>query len=176
MNASETVGLERVGREHEPLLSVLLDLYIHDLSEVFAVKRGPDGRFGYEKLPLYWSEPETHYAFLIKAGDDVAGFALVTRGSPATTDPNDFDVAEFFVLRGYRRLGVGQRGASALWDNLPGNWVVRVSEANHGGLAFWNQVIRTYADGSATELTQPGSPHPWRVFRFASRAGTLGAV
>lgn len=172
----EAVSLERIGPDRAPLLVNLLELYIHDLSEVFSVRPGADGRFGYDKLPLYWSEPDQRFAFLIKSGDQVAGFALVTRGSPATSDPADLDVAEFFVLRGYRRLGVGQRAAGALWDSFAGNWVVRVSEANHGGLRFWSQVVRVYAGRSATELTQPGSPHAWRVFRFASPAGTMGAV
>ena len=39
------------------VLSNLLELYVHDLSEVFDVELGPDGRFGYEKLPMYWLEP-----------------------------------------------------------------------------------------------------------------------
>src|SRR4051812_22354234 len=82
------------------LLSNLLELYIHDLSAAFPnVELGADGRFGYAKLPLYWSEPERRFPFLIRCGSCVAGFALVTRGSPASDDPNVFDVAEFFILR-----------------------------------------------------------------------------
>ena len=69
------------------LLANLLELYIHDMSEIFSIELGPDGRFGYAKLPLYWSESDRRFAFLIHAGARVAGFALVTRGSPATPDP-----------------------------------------------------------------------------------------
>ena len=37
-----------------PLLSNLLELYIHDLSFSFPdIEIGPDGRFGYSRLPLY---------------------------------------------------------------------------------------------------------------------------
>jgi hypothetical protein len=36
------------------VLSRLLELYIHDLSEIFAIEIGADGRFGYPALPLYW--------------------------------------------------------------------------------------------------------------------------
>jgi predicted acetyltransferase len=160
-----------MNRDHDTLLANLLELYIHDLSEVFSVKPGPDGRFGYDKLSLYWSEPDTRYAFLIKAGDQIAGFALVTRGSPATTDPNDLDVAEFFVLRGHRRSGVGRQAATTLWDTLPGNWVVRVSEANLSGLAFWRSVCRDYAGESFAENARPGQPHGWRVLTFVTPAG-----
>lgn len=155
-----------------PLLANLLELYIHDMSEVFPVDLKPDGRFGYERLTLYWSEPASRFAFLIKCGTSVAGFALVTRGSPMTDDPTDLDVAEFFVLRAYRRSGVGRQAAFALWDGLPGRWVVRVSEANRSGLQFWSEVIGTYTERDYVERTRPGSQHSWRVFTFKSKAKT----
>ena len=171
LSESHPVSLERAGADRAPLIANLLELYIHDLSEVFSVKPGLDGRFGYDKLPLYWSEPDKRWAFLIKFGDQVAGFALVTRGSPATCDPMDLDVAEFFVLRGYRRLSVGRQAAKMLWDSLPGNWVVRVSEGNRRGLPFWRAVCRAYASGACEETTRPGNPHGWRVFTFAASVG-----
>jgi predicted acetyltransferase len=95
------------------------------------------------------------HAFLIKCGTRVAGFALAMRGSPATDDPTDLDVAEFFVLRSYRRSGVGRQAAFALWDTVPGQWVVRVSEANRAGLPFWSEAIRSYTSGVFTRA-RPG--------------------
>jgi len=169
LQASHAVSLESATPDTAPLLSNLLELYMHDLSEIFPIDVGPDGRFGYERLPLYWSEPGARYAFLIKCGVTVAGFAFATRGSPATHDPTDLDVGEFFVLRRYRRSGVGRRAAFALWNGLPGHWVVRVSEGNRRGLLFWSEVVREYAGGTCIESTRPGSPHDWRVFTFASR-------
>jgi GNAT superfamily N-acetyltransferase len=110
MITSQEITLEIATAGDRRLLSNLLELYLHDLSEIFPIQVGADGRFGYDKLPRYWSEPDTHYAYLIRCKTDVAGFALVTRGSPATDDPNDLDVGEFFVLRSYRRSGIGRRG------------------------------------------------------------------
>jgi predicted acetyltransferase len=152
-----------------PLLSNLLELYIHDLSDVFPhVELGADGRFGYDKLPLYWSEPERRFPFVIRCGTRVAGFVLATRGSPVTDDPDVFDIAEFFVLRRYRRSGVGRRAAVLLWNRFPGRWIVRVSEGNAGAIPFWASVIAEYTPGAATESTRPGVPHAWRVFSLDS--------
>ena len=47
------VTLEPATRSDAPLLANLLELYVHDLSEIFPVRIGEDGRFGYERLPLY---------------------------------------------------------------------------------------------------------------------------
>jgi len=168
MVTAHEVTLEPATASASPLLSNLLELYMHDLSEIFPIKVGADGRFGYDKLPRYWSEPDTHFAYLIRSQAEVAGFALVTRGSPATDDPNDLDLSEFFVLRSYRRSGIGQRAAFLLWDRLPGHWVVRVSELNYGALPFWEGAIREYTHDTYRTKEHPGKVHMFRVFSFTS--------
>jgi predicted acetyltransferase len=151
----------------DTLLSNLLELYIHDLSAVFPnIEMGADGRFGYPKLPLYWIDSERRFAFLIKCDGQIAGFVLVSRGSPVVDDPDVLDTAEFFVLRRYRRIGVGRHAAFLLWNRLPGKWIVRVSEGNAGGLLFWTRVIAEFTHGGATESRRPGNPHGWRMFSF----------
>jgi predicted acetyltransferase len=163
------VTLEAATAADLPLLSNLLELYIHDLSAAFPnVELGPDGRFGYPQLERYGAEPDRRSSLLIRCCGRLAGFALVTRGSPATEDPEVFDVAEFFVLRSYRRSGVGRRAAFLLWNRLPGRWIVRVSEGNPGALPFWSGVIAEFSRGAYTESTRPGSPHAWRVFSFTA--------
>jgi hypothetical protein len=97
MLVKHNVTLELATEGDATLLANLLELYIHDLSEVFHIELGVDGRFGYGSLPLYWSKPETHFAFLFRLNSRIAGFALVARGSPATSDSQDLDLAEFFV-------------------------------------------------------------------------------
>jgi len=167
---SQLVALEVVTPDTARLLSNLFGLYLHDMSEIFPIEVGADGRFQYGKLPLYWSEPEKRFAFLIRSGARPAGFALVTRGSPATDDPDDLDVAEFFVLRGYRRTGVGRQAAFLLWNRLPGQWIVRVSEANRAGLPFWRAIIQEHTRGAFSESKHPGGPHGTRVFSFRSES------
>ncbi|WP_437608821.1 GNAT family N-acetyltransferase [Sorangium sp. So ce834] len=164
-----SVALEEATSADALLLSNLLELYIHDLSDVFpGLELGPDGRFGYDKLALYWSERERRFAFIVRCAGRIAGFALTTRGSPAADNPDVLDVAEFFILRRYRRSGVGRRAAVLLWQRFPGEWTVRVSEGNAGALAFWRSVVAEFTSGAATETTRPGRPHPWRVFSFES--------
>ena len=163
------VVLDVAASSDAALLANLLELYLHDLSDVFpGIELGADGRFGYNKLPLYWSEPERRFPFFIRYGTRVAGFVLITRGSPASDDPDVFDVAEFFVIRRYRRSGVARRAAFLVWDRFPGRWIVRVSEGNTGALAFWAAVIAEYTRGAATESKRSGSPNAWRVFSFES--------
>jgi len=163
-------SLDPATRDEMPVLANLLELYIHDLSETFPVVPDATGRFGYERLPLYWQEPGRRFPFLIRFDGELAGFVLATRGSPATDDPEDLDVAEFFVMRRHRRAGVGRDAAFALWDELPGRWIVRVSEGNLRARPFWERVVDEYTRGDFQRWIRPGTPHPWIVYALRSRA------
>jgi predicted acetyltransferase len=169
MSPPELISLQRATESDAPMLANLLELYIHDLSEAFAIEVGENGRFGYDRLADYWAEPERRFAYVIRNNTAIAGFALTCIGSPASDDPNVLDVAEFFVLRRHRRLGVGQRAAHLLWDIQPGNWIVRVSTGNPRGLSFWPAAIETYAGERWSDKSMPGTRHPWRVFSLRSR-------
>jgi predicted acetyltransferase len=162
------VTLEAAAPDEMPLLANLLELYQHDLSECFGVDVGIDGRFGYARLPLYWSEPERHFPFLIRSGPRLAGFALATLGSPVSDDPNVHDVAEFFVLRRYRRAGVGRQAAHLLWNRYRGPWLVRVFERNTAALDFWKDVIAAYAGSPVEPRRVEHNRKQWQVFEFPS--------
>src|SRR5580704_1256923 len=80
--------------EQQPILANLLELYVHDFSEFHPVALGPDGRFGYKGLEEYWSAPD-RYAFLFTVDGNLAGLALIKKGSEITRDPSFWDVREF---------------------------------------------------------------------------------
>jgi hypothetical protein len=66
--------------EQEAILANLLELYMHDFSEFVGLKLDANGRFGYERLPLYWKE-SNRYPFLIMVNGHWAGFVFVRKGS-----------------------------------------------------------------------------------------------
>jgi predicted acetyltransferase len=166
---TSTLSLDAATAADAGLLGNLLELYSYELSDVFpSVVLGPDGRFGYPQLPLYWSEPSRRFAFLIRVDGQVAGFALATRGSSAA-DPQVLDVAEFFVLRRYRRRGFGQLAARHLWCRLPGSWTVRIAEGNRIALAFWADVLAAVIPGEVKESTRLIESMSWRVYAFDTR-------
>ncbi|HTA88000.1 MAG TPA: GNAT family N-acetyltransferase [Polyangiaceae bacterium] len=167
MDTPLEVVLSPASESEAPVLENLLELYLHDLSAVFPnVAIGADGRFGYRRLSLYWSEPTVRFPFLVRRAGQLAGFVLAVHGSTAGAEPEAFDIAEFFVLRNQRRAGVGRLAARALWNRLPGRWTVRVSEGNVDALPFWTSVIHEYTAGQATHRERAGTAHPWRVFDF----------
>ena len=165
------VTLDVASSADAPLLENLLELYVHDMSEVFTeIDVGPDGRFGYPKLPLYWAEPDRRFAFVVRCDGKVAGFVLATLGSPVSSDPSTYDVAELFVLRRYRGAGVGRSAAAFLFRALPGKWTVRVAESNEKALPFWTRVVAEVSRGTAIESRSTSQPRAWRIFSFETAA------
>ena len=164
--SDRTPTLSAVSQVDGPLLSNLLELYIHDLSAMFDVQPRPDGRFGYPHLESYLSGSSDRFAFLIRCEQLIAGFALVTRGSPVVEDPDALDVADYFVLRRFRGCGVGRAAAGLLFDRLPGTWTVRAADVNPDAVAFWRRVVATYTSNTASESERRDGSKNWVVFSF----------
>jgi predicted acetyltransferase len=173
MTTSRTISPIRVEvipalQEHEPILANLLELYAHDFSEFLDLKLGVDGRFGYEPLPSYWKEPGRH-PFLIMVDGHLAGFVFVRKGSQLSADNNIWDMAEFFIVRGYRRLGVGMRAAHGVWKQFPGKWEVRVIDGNQKAKEFWGRAIAEFLGRAVNPTPTLKSGKTWHVFSFESR-------
>ena len=153
--------------EQEAVLANLLELYAHDFSAFLDLELGADGRFGYPNLPLYWKESH-RYPFFITVNAHWAGFVLVQQGSQLSGNEEIWDVTEFFIVRTYRRRGVGMRAAHKVWQQFPGKWEVRVIDQNHQAKEFWGRAIAEFLNQTIqpTPFKKPGED--WHVFSFAS--------
>jgi predicted acetyltransferase len=166
------VELSQASVSDEPVLANLLNLYLHDFSEAFGDSPGPDGRFVYERLPLYFTEAG-RTPFLIQADGRLAGFALVTRGSRIDASPLVWDLTEFFVTRGLRRRGIGQIAASELFARFPGTWEVRALDRNKGAFEFWDHAVSRHTTGNfAVAPWESSNGMTWKVFRFSQHSNT----
>jgi len=155
-----------------PVFDRLLQLYLHDFSE-FAPIGSPhgevdeEGRFTYPRLESYWRD-SGHIPLLIRADGHIAGFALVNQWS-ALELALDRSVAEFFVMRKYRRARVGTRAALLIFRRYPGRWEVPVAWYNPPAQAFWRGVTEEAAPGKVEELAGDGKRWAGPVLRFATR-------
>lgn len=132
----------------------LFQLYAYDLSEYTEADVSTEGRFPihgslleyWSRSPAFWPPQWRGLPFLLHVAGKLAGFALVREMGPGA-----YDMGEFFVLRRYRRAGVGRGAARKLFDALPGSWEVRQLPRNTPAQAFWRQVIAEHTRGNFTE-------------------------
>ena len=162
------LSLTKLGPESDQLLCNLLEHYIHDMAEWFDIDTRPDGSYGYNTSTI-WAE-NGYDAYLAKVGDSIAGFALIGSAREWLGDIGAHDVHEFFVIRRHRRNGVGQAMAMLLWNRYPGQWLVRVLEANAPAILFWRTAIATHSNGRHQEEMRLVNGRPWRFFTFGAPA------
>jgi predicted acetyltransferase len=134
------------------------------------VELGPDGRFGWRDLSLYWIDPDLH-PFLARANNRLAGLAMVKRGSYISGDKAVWDMAEFFVVRSCRRRGIGSQVAHEVWRQFPGWWEIRVMESNPLGCGFWQHAITQYTGETAYSVHVEKGGRSWSLFSFESKGG-----
>jgi predicted acetyltransferase len=168
----DCVTLTPVPGSQRQIITNLIQLYKYDFSEFAEVgspygEVGRDGRFIYEGLDSYWRE-DGWFALTVEADGRLAGFVLVNRWSALNRSPNR-SIGEFFILRKYRRIGVGSRAARVLFERWPGRWEVAVARYNKPALAFWRKAIRAAVDGPVEEYAGDFERQVGTVLCFESR-------
>ena len=146
MPSHPAVDVVEASRAHRDLLVRLLQLYLHDLSAVESWDVDDTGSFGEDDLDGCWVDERRH-PFVILADDHVAGFAIVDEGSEVSGETDVFDMAEFFVLRRWRRRGVGRQAVGQLTVRFPGSWEVRPFPGYPAGEQFWRRVCWEVSEG-----------------------------
>jgi predicted acetyltransferase len=114
------------------------------------VEIGDDGYWTGDDFLDPW--PDDLHIYLIRVAGHWAGFAWVAFGGYSDPDAHHFLMDEFFVLRRYRRRGVGEWAAVWLFNQYPGTWEVGEIPENVEAQQFWRTVIDRYADGQYREV------------------------
>ncbi len=158
------IAIARAAPGEKNALQNMMQLYVHDFSEQWAglsgrelgrnapfAELGADGRFPDYPLDAYWAE-EGRLPLLIRSNGRLAGFALLNKHAHSGR-PVDQSMAEFFVLRRYRRGGVGTKAAHAIFTAHPGQWEAAVARRNMGALVFWRNAVASHPGARGLEET-----------------------
>jgi predicted acetyltransferase len=138
--------------EHRQVISNLLQFYMYDFSEYTGHDVDGFGLFGfYPDLDMYWMD-ENRFPYIIKQDGNYIGFVFVRL--VVDGERNYFSIAEFFILRKYRRKGIGWRVAKEILDLHRGQWEIFQMESNKSAQAFWRTVILDYTMGQFSERVE----------------------
>lgn len=160
--------LKQASISQKPILANLLELYAYDFTEYCDFDIGDDGFYGYKDLSLYWTD-ENKLPYLVYCDSKIAGFVLIQKILSISGSSEVWDVAEFFVMRKYRRNGVGARIAFDIWNKFKGQWQVRVLTNNKIASAFWPKIIKNFISAEPKSCDVELKGENWRVYSFESR-------
>lgn len=137
---TDDIAIRRATSEDRLPVYRMLELYQHDLSDIWSQDLDTHGEYGYA-LDRYWSKDQCH-AFVAAVRGHYAGFALVDDAVKVGAVGHWMD--QFFVLKKYRRSGVGRALALQVFADLPGEWEVGQMPSNEPARSFWRTVIAEY--------------------------------
>lgn len=160
------IEIRTPSRSDRNLIRRMMELYLYDFSEFDDTDLDEHGHFDYGDLDYFWFE-STHAAFLVTVEGKLAGFVLVDNES--LLGSSERSVTEFFVMRKYRRQGVGSYIARQVFDRLPARWEVAVIDTNKPAEGFWRRVLGEYCQGRFEETVLDNAEWKGPVFSFDNR-------
>jgi predicted acetyltransferase len=112
-----------------------------------------------DQIAHWFGDPNTFPLVIVKGGEPV-GFARVLRAVASAAQPRvDYRMAEFFVLRTRRRLGIGQTAVQLILSRFAGRWEISEYLRNTTAVSFWRRVVAGYTRGSYQERIVNGEVH-----------------
>jgi len=150
-----------------PIIQNMATYYSYDMSEYMGWAQGSDGTHsvGMDYIK-YWQAQNT-FPFIIKYQNELVGFVIIDKDviNPA----NDFNIAQFFILRKFKGKGIGQYIAFECFNQFAGNWEVFVMLGNEGAYRFWRHIIKKYTANQFKECTRTVGNSVRNIFEFNSQ-------
>ena len=147
--------LTKASAQQKDVIKNLMQLYMYDFSEFIQSDVEEDGLFAaYSNLDDYWKEDYNRFPYLLQKEEKYAGFILVRFID--SEQRKYFSIAEFFVMKKYRRQGIGKEVAKQIFNLHRGAWEVFQKESNKPAQLFWKRVIDEYTQGKFSERFENG--------------------
>ncbi len=153
MSSTVSVRDAREESDRRWIQSVYRD-YLDDLAPetgVFPVL-GEVGHREPDQIHRWFGDPNAFPLIILKAKEPV-GFAMVARARNHNhAQPRvDYRMAEFFIARTRRRLGIGETAVQLILSRFAGRWEITEYLRNAGAVSFWRRVVAAYTRGSYQE-------------------------
>ena len=119
---------------------------------------GEVGHREHDQIAHWFGDPNT-YPLVILKGEEPVGFARVLRALTSVPPRIDYRMAEFFVTRTRRRLGIGQLAVQLILSRFAGRWEITEYLRNAEAVNFWRRVVARYTQGRYQERIVNGEVH-----------------
>jgi predicted acetyltransferase len=135
--------------------------YLDDLNPGTGVfPRLPEVGHRESDLIAHWFGDPNTYPLVIVRGEEPVGFARVLRTlANATQTRVDYRMAEFFIARARRRLGIGRTAVGLILSRFAGRWEISEYLRNAGAVDFWRRVVASHTGGRYQERVLNGEVH-----------------
>ncbi|RKP47959.1 GNAT family N-acetyltransferase [Cohnella endophytica] len=134
------IEIQQAGILQKPIMENLMALFLHDLSE-FAddIKVDDMGMHRFDVMDLFF-EKEGLTPYLVRLDGEITGCILIQSGQYTNPEHADYVLNSFFILKRYRRRGIGMAVAGRLFSQYPGRYCCAQLKSNVPAVRFWKKV------------------------------------
>ncbi|MEV2909830.1 GNAT family N-acetyltransferase [Paenibacillus larvae] len=163
------IEIIQAGSSDKSVIRNLMQLYQYESTDYSGDDPDQHGYFDYPYLDHYWTEEgqmeERRLPLLLKVNGNLAGFILINNHTVYLEQGEDtYTIAEFFVLKKWRKQGIGREAACQLFRRFKGTWEIREEGDNNPAHTFWRKVIHGFTQGNYKEVNSPGWDGPIQIF------------
>lgn len=106
---------------------------------------------------INWFCQENLTSFTINSNSKRAGFVFVAQKPfPRMSAGVDYRLGEFYILKEFRRQGIGRLAAVMVFNLFRGKWEVTEIPKNKAAISFWRHVIGFYTDNRYKDIFSDG--------------------
>ncbi|SMF78942.1 Predicted acetyltransferase [Paenibacillus uliginis N3/975] len=137
--------ITKVEQSGKDILKQLMTLFLHDLSEFnsdLEINQS-NGLFEFDVLEWFF-EKEGLTPYFIKAEDKVIGFILLQSGPFSNQEYADYVLNSFFILKKYRRKGLGREACKEFFNQYPGRYAISQILTNTPAIHFWKSIYKSF--------------------------------
>jgi len=135
--------------------------YLDDLAQpntgIFPILREVGHREP-DQIARWFGDPNA-FPLVIVSSSEPVGFAMVLRATARAGAHAAYRMAEFFVSRPNRGLGIGRGAVQLILDRFAGRWEIIEYLRNPGAVRFWRRVVSGYTRGHYQERVTNGEVH-----------------
>lgn len=135
------MSVVKVELNQKIILKHLMSLFLHDLSEFNEEQEfnQESGLFEFDAFEWFF-EKEGLTPYFIKHEDDIIGFILLQSSPYTNPERYDYLINSFFILKKYRRKGLGKQAVQDLFQQCPGRYAIGQLSNNIPAIQFWRKI------------------------------------
>lgn len=137
--------ITKVVQDGKAILTQLMTLFLHDLSEFnsdLEINQS-NGLFEFDVLEWFF-EKEGLTPFFILNDEKIIGFILLQSGPFSNQEFADYVLNSFFILRKYRRRGLGRKACKEFFKQFPGRYAISQVKTNLPAIQFWKSIYQSF--------------------------------
>jgi predicted acetyltransferase len=138
--------ITKVEQNGKDILRQLITLFLHDLSEFnsdLEINQS-NGLFEFDVFEWFF-EKEGLTPFFIHEEDKIIGFILLQSGQFSNQEFADYVLNSFFIIKKYRRRGLGKEACKEFFKQFPGRYAISQVKTNTPAIHFWKSIYKSFS-------------------------------